>query len=128
MILEKEKAAGGNHAAKKYQHLHRSNSTASRQLDFQAINAVALSALPALLARWLPGGVVRGKEYIARNPRRADRRAGSFSVNVRTGRWADFATSDRGSDVISLAAYLSGKGQGEAARELAHMLGVRHDR
>ncbi len=96
-------------------------------LSFAEINALALSSLPALLARWLPDGTVRGREYIARNPRRADRRAGSFKINVRTGRWSDFATGDAGGDVISLAAYLSGKGQGEAARELARMLGVRHD-
>ena len=41
-------------------------------------------------------------------------------------RWADFATGDKGGDVVSLAAYLSGTGQTEAARALADMLGVRH--
>jgi hypothetical protein len=35
-----------------------------------------------------------------------DQNPGSFSINVRTGRWADFATGDKGGDVISLAAYL----------------------
>jgi hypothetical protein len=40
------------------------------------------------------------------------------------GKWADFATDDRGGDVISLAAYLAGTGQTEAARNLAEMLGV----
>jgi len=80
-----------------------------------------------LLARWLPNGTLQGQEYIVRNPRRADRRAGSFSVNVRTGRWADFATGDVGGDAISLAAYLSGKSQRDAAVELSQMLGVRND-
>ena len=42
------------------------------------------------------------------NPTRPDRRAGSFKVNLRTGRWADFATGDKGGDAVSLAAYLSG--------------------
>lgn len=126
MTLEKEKAAGGNRAANKFLHPHHNNPAVSRQPDFQAINAAALFALPALLSRWLPDGVLRGREYTARNPRRADRRAGSFSVNVRTGRWADFATGDAGGDIISLAAYLSGCKQGEAARELARMLGVTH--
>ncbi len=97
------------------------------RLDFDEINRAALSALPALLARWAPGGHYRGAEYIARNPRRDDRRPGSFSVNTRTGRWSDFATGDKGGDAISLAAYLSGTGQAEAARSLADMLGVRHD-
>jgi hypothetical protein len=86
-----------------------------------------LSALPALLARWAPGGHYRGTEYVAKNPRRADRRPGSFSVNTRTGRWSDFATGDKGGDPSRLAAYLSGTGQAEAARALADMLGVRHD-
>ncbi len=85
-----------------------------------------MTNLPSLLARWLPCGVVRGAEYVALNPSRADRRPGSFSVNVATGKWADFATADAGGDVVSLAAYLSGTGQAEAARALADMLGVRH--
>jgi hypothetical protein len=98
----------------------------NRRLDFAAVNRAAMAHLPALLARWAPDGTVRGREYIARNPTRADRRPGSFSVNLRTGRWADFATGDKGGDVISLAAYLSGTGQAEAARALAGMLGVGH--
>ncbi len=99
-----------------------------RRLDFPAINRAALASLPALLRRWLPDGHLMGPEYTARNPRRADRRPGSFRINVNSGRWADFATGDGGGDVVSLAAYLSGTGQAEAARALADMLGVRgHD-
>ena len=95
------------------------------RLDFDSINRAALASLPALLRRWLPDGPQVGREYVARNPRRADKRAGSFKVNMCTGRWADFATGDAGGDVVSLAAYLSGTGQAEAARALAEMLGVR---
>ncbi len=99
-----------------------------RRIDFEAINRAALAVLPSLLARWAPGGVVRGSEYIARNPTRADRHPGSFKVNIHTGRWADFATGDEGGDVVSLAAYLSRTGQVQAAQALADMLGVhRHD-
>ncbi len=98
------------------------------RLDFDSINRAGLASLPALLRRWLPDGRLVGREYTARNPRRADRRPGSFKVNVNTGKWADFATDDAGGDVVSLAAYLSGTGQAEAARALAGMLGVRgHD-
>ena len=100
----------------------------SKRIDFRAVNGAALAILPSLLLRWAPGGIVRGTEYVARNPTRNDRRPGSFSVNIRTGRWADFATGDKGGDVVSLAAYLFGTGQAEAARALADMLGVRcHD-
>ena len=98
-----------------------------QRLDFPAINRAALASLLALLRRWLPDGQLMGREYEARNPRRADRRPGSFKVNVNTGKWADFATGDKGGDVVSLAAYLSGAGQADAARALADMLRVRHD-
>ncbi len=98
------------------------------RIDFGAINALALASLPTLLRRWLPDGRQVGREYVARNPRRADKRAGSFKVNTRTGRWADFATGDAGGDVVSLAAYLSGTGQGDAAKNLAAMLGVEPER
>jgi hypothetical protein len=92
--------------------------------DFARVNAAALPVLPALLNRWLPDGRKLGAEWVAKNPTRSDRRHGSFSVNTRTGRWADFATGDRGGDVISLAAYLHGLRQAEAARKLADMLGL----
>ena len=95
-----------------------------QRLDFPAINRAALASLPALLRRWLPDGRLVGREYMARNPTRADRRPGSFRINVNSGRWADFATGDKGGDTISLAAYLSGTRQSEAARALANMLGI----
>ena len=97
------------------------------RIEFDAINRAALARLPDLCMRWLPDGRRHGHEYVARNPRRVDRRAGSFSVNLNTGRWADFATDARGGDPVSLAAYLSGLGQAEAARQLADMLGVYHE-
>ncbi len=96
-----------------------------RRLDFSEINHAALASLPALLRRWLPEGRLVGRDE-ARNPKRADRRPGSFRVNVTNGKWADFATGDKGGDVVSLAAYLSGSRQAEAARELADMLGLPH--
>ena len=95
-----------------------------RGVDFKAINRVALELLSDILRRWLPDGRIEGVEYVARNPTRADRRSGSFKINLHTGRWADFATGDRGGDVVSLAAYLAGCSQSEAARQLKIMLGV----
>lgn len=93
-------------------------------VDFDRVNRAALVALPALLARWLPDGRWMAGEWVARNPRRADRSPGSFKINMRTGRWADFATGDKGGDVVSLAAYLAGISQTEAASELARALGI----
>lgn len=95
----------------------------SETVDFDRVNRAALSVLPALLARWLPDGKWQGGEYVARNPKRADRRPGSFKIN-RNGRWADWAADAKGGDVISLAAYLAGLSQAEAARELARALGI----
>jgi hypothetical protein len=94
------------------------------RIDFAAVNSAALRALPHLLARWAPDGCQRGREWVARNPTRPDAHPGSFSVNMRTGRWADFATGNRGGDPVSLAAYLHGLSQIEAARRLAEMLGM----
>ena len=65
-----------------------------------------------------------GHEYKALNPTRPDRCPGSFSVNVRTGRWGDFAVGEYGGDVVSLAAYIFGTTQTEAARTLGAILGV----
>jgi hypothetical protein len=93
-------------------------------IDFDTINRAALAALPAILNRLVPGGKILGREYVARNPTRADRRPGSFKVNMRTGNWADFATGDKGGDPVSLCAYVEGVSQGEAARLLAKMLGL----
>jgi hypothetical protein len=42
----------------------------------------------------------------------------------RAGAWSDFATGDRGGDVISLIAYIENIRQSEAARLLARLLGV----
>ena len=95
------------------------------RIDFQALNAVAIRALPILLPRWLSDGRRRGNEFIAKNPTRADGSAGSFSINMNTGKWSDFATGDRGGDPVSLAAYLFRLSQIEAARRIAEMLNIR---
>ena len=93
-------------------------------MDYPSIRREALPLLPALLRRWLPGGRRSGWEWVATNPTRLDRHAGSFKINLRTGRWADFATDAKGRDVIGLAAYLFGISRREAAQNLANMLGI----
>jgi hypothetical protein len=94
------------------------------QVDFAKINTAALADLLNLIRRWLPDARVIGEEIVAKNPTRADRRAGSFKINVRSGQWADFATGDRGGDVVSYIAFIIGAGQVEAARRLAEVLGI----
>lgn len=93
-------------------------------VDFRSVSAAAIPLLPTILGRWLPNGKRWGFEWVSRNPTRADRNPGSFKVNLRSGRWADFATGEKGGDVISLAAYLFELSQVEAARKVASMLGI----
>jgi hypothetical protein len=76
------------------------------------------------LSRWLPDGRKEAGEWVARNPKRADHRPGSFKVNLSSGRWGDFAAGDKGGDLISLGAWLFNLRQDEAARRVAEMLGV----
>ena len=96
-----------------------------RRINFTGINKAALAALPSILRELLPNGMIIGNEYTARNPRRADRNVGSFKVNLRSGKWADFAVSGAvGGDVISLVAYLNDCSQSAAARQLAHLLNI----
>jgi hypothetical protein len=93
-------------------------------IDFHRINRAAVPLIPAIVHRLLPGGKIYSREYVVRNPRRFDRHAGSFRINLTTGQWADFATNDRGGDPISLIAWLEGVSQPEAAKLLARMLSI----
>ncbi len=96
-------------------------------VDIKAVTREALSAAERLLRQWLPDGRLDVGEWKAPNPTRDDRHVGSFSVNVRTGVWADFATDDKGGDLVSLYAYLHGLKQPDAAREIAEQLHLQVD-
>ena len=118
-----------HHAPKAKQGLHMTSQRmlpqcARNSLNFRQLREKALSLAEQLLITWLPCGRKAGSEWVARNPTRADRRPGSFKVNLRSGRWADFATGDAGGDLISLRAYLDGISQGEAARRIAREIGA----
>jgi uncharacterized protein (DUF927 family) len=93
---------------------------------FAEVKAAALRAITQVLTRWLPGGKVTdgGKEYTAPNPRRADKHAGSFKVSLSKGTWCDFATGEKGGDLIDLVRYLDGGTDVEACNKLADFLNV----
>ena len=55
------------------------------RVDFDRVAEAALRDAELIVRRWLPGGRTEGAEWVARNPRRLDRRRGSFKVNLRTG-------------------------------------------
>lgn len=100
------------------------------------IHHVAVAALARFdeVADWLglSGGKNQGREYLPLNPRRSDHKPGSFTINRDSGAWSDFATDDRGGDLVALAAYLLNCRQFEAAEKLADFLGIpkpnRHNR
>lgn len=72
----------------------------------------------------LSGGKNQGREYLPINPTRNDTKPGSLSINRDSGAWSDFATDDRGGDLVALAAYVLGCRQIEAAERLADHFGI----
>jgi hypothetical protein len=94
-------------------------------LDFATVNNAALARLPEVLARLLPGGRAVGPEWHAGSLRGDP--GDSLRVRMRgerAGRWADFATGEKGGDPVSLAAAVARTRQIEGAKQLARMLGI----
>lgn len=94
-----------------------------RAINFSRIRSDSIPYIPAILNRLLAGGYIQGSEYVVKNPKRADTRAGSFKVNIHTGKWADWAVGARGNDITSLIAYLLDYSQADAARWVAEAMG-----
>lgn len=93
------------------------------RIDFKLFASRCLRHSEPLIKMLLPDGHQRGDEWISRNPRRFERNPGSFSINLKTGKWADFATGDCGGDIISLVAYLNQESQLSAAKRLNKIFG-----
>lgn len=94
------------------------------RVDFADVKAATLRSLDFIIRQLLPGGKRVGDEWVVRNPTRDDKKAGSFSVNLKTGVWCDFATRESGGDVIDLYVYLNGGSNVQAKDALAEMLNV----
>jgi uncharacterized protein (DUF927 family) len=93
--------------------------------NISVVAAAALAAFDSVMAELnLAGGKNQGREYLPVNPKRLDHKPGSFSINRESGAWQDFATGDKGGDLVSLAAYLWTCRQLVAAKRLAGFLGV----
>ena len=86
-------------------------------LDFAGLNTSLLAQAPELLSRWLPGGHLMKREWVCGNLR--GEKGESCKVNTKSGEWADFATGDKGGDLISLYAAIHRIGQGEAFKRLS---------
>ncbi|WAJ69747.1 DUF927 domain-containing protein [Catenovulum adriaticum] len=95
-----------------------------QKLNFKAVNDAALARAEQVAAHYAPNGTRQGHEWLALNPTRSDNKKGSFSINLNTGVWADFSTSDKGGDFIDLVAYIENTGKGAACKRLAEFLGV----
>lgn len=93
--------------------------------NIKMIAARSLSGINSILAHWLPNGKREGDEYKPLNPKRSDNSTGSFSINTRSGQWADFADGAKGNDLVSLVAYLDGLTQSDAAKRVANFLNIR---
>ncbi len=95
-----------------------------RRIDFDRVGGAARRNAEAVVRAFLPDGRREGNEWVARNPRRPDKTLGSFKVNLVTGKWSDFASGDKGGDLVGLVAYLLAVSQRDAAIRLADALGV----
>lgn len=95
--------------------------------DFQRVADACLLRAESLVPMWLPGGKREIAEWNVLNPRRSDKRLGSFKINLKTGAWGDFSCGDGGGDLVALYAYIHSMEQGAACRELARTLGISLD-
>lgn len=74
------------------------------KIDFKLVAENLLNNSRYLVPHWLPGGKLIGSEWVC-----GDKYGGSgksMKVNLDTGRWCDFATSDKGGDLLALYKYI----------------------
>lgn len=85
-------------------------------IEFAALAAALLTQSRVLLPSWLPAGKLRGHEFVVGNL--AGEPGDSLSINVETGKWADFASGEKGGDLIALYAAIHRISQADAAKQL----------
>lgn len=83
---------------------------------FETLAQQLLGRADELCAQWLPNGKLTGREWCVGN---IEGEVGqSLRINLDSGRWSDFATGQKGGDLISLYALKNNLKQIEAARAL----------
>lgn len=96
-------------------------------IDFQKVREESINQIDSLVNQWLQGER-QGHEFLAINPTRSDKKAGSFNINLDTGVWDDFADGSINpklkADPVGLYAYLHNLTWADAARELAIQFGM----
>lgn len=85
--------------------------------QFKELASVLLSQAMEFLPNWLDGGKKIGNEFVCSGLRGGQGK--SLSINLVSGVWCDFATGDKGSDLISLYAAIMKLTQGKAYELLA---------
>jgi AAA domain len=92
-------------------------------VPFEHIRDVSLAQADMLLREWFPRGRRIGREFKIGNIQGDP--GESLSINVDTGRWADFAADQSGYDLIDLFAVMRhGRDRTAAALELGGLLGI----
>ncbi|MDL2295651.1 hypothetical protein LJC18_02455 [Lachnospiraceae bacterium OttesenSCG-928-E19] len=91
------------------------NTTLKKQIEFERIDFDKINSyytgqnLISFLEDFLPGGQLRGREYSRASLYPSDTEIGnSFSYNIATGKFADFASDQSGTGVISLVMHAKG--------------------
>lgn len=87
-----------------------------QHIDFTGLAQQLLDRARELLPSWLHDGRFRGQEFICGNL--AGEKGESLSINLKSGKWADFATGEKGGDLISLYAAIHHISQADAAKAL----------
>lgn len=90
-------------------------------MRFEDVASRALTQSGFLLTAWLPGGELEGREYCCGSLRGEPGK--SLKVNMDTGKWCDFATGDKGGDLVSLYAAINNLKQSEAKLQVAKEIG-----
>ena len=84
-------------------------------INFPALKENLRGYEEVILHHLLPNGRKQTNQYVALNP-------GSFRINMNTQQWQDFFTEERGSDLISLWAYIRKIDQVEAAAQIINLM------
>jgi predicted P-loop ATPase len=91
-------------------------------IDFDAVERALLDGADRLVPDWLPGGKKVGPEWVCADLSGGEGR--SCSVNLVKGYWSDFASGERGKNLLDLYCAVYGKERVDAARELMPELGL----
>jgi hypothetical protein len=91
-------------------------------IKFRELAAALLVRAGDLVPAWLPGGHRAGHEWVCAGL--SGGKGSSCSVNTVTGQWADFASDERGGDLLSLYAAIHGLEMARAAIHVARAEGL----